>query len=57
MPIMTLVMDFSPHAATVMSQSLMCGGVLAGTLLNVCRRHPFADRPLVDLDLVSSHYV
>lgn len=51
-PIMTLVMGFPPHAATVMSQSLMCGGVLAGTLLNLCQRHPFADRPLVDLDLV-----
>ncbi|KAL8453343.1 hypothetical protein Emag_001898 [Eimeria magna] len=51
-PVMTLVMGFSPHASTVMSQSLMCGGVLAGTLLNLCQRHPFADRPLVDLDLV-----
>lgn len=51
-PVMTLVMGFSPHASTVMSQSLMCGGVLAGTLLNLCRRHPLADRPLIDLDLV-----
>ncbi|XP_026191934.1 uncharacterized protein LOC34620104 [Cyclospora cayetanensis] len=51
-PIMSLVMDFSPQAAAVMSQSLMCGGVLAGTLLNLCRRHPFANRPLIDLDLV-----
>ncbi|KAL8425997.1 hypothetical protein Efla_001915 [Eimeria flavescens] len=50
-PVMTLVMDFSPHTSTVMSQALMCGGVLAGTLLNLCQRHPFADRPLVDLDL------
>ncbi|KAL8429956.1 hypothetical protein ACSSS7_006228 [Eimeria intestinalis] len=52
-PVMTLVMGFSPHASTVMSQSLMCGGVLAGTLLNLCQRHPFTDRPLVDLDLMA----
>ncbi|OEH78725.1 sulfite exporter protein [Cyclospora cayetanensis] len=56
-PIMSLVMDFSPQAAAVMSQSLMCGGVLAGTLLNLCRRHPFANRPLIDLDLVSLRHI
>lgn len=51
-PVLTLVMDFSPHTATAMSQALMCGGVLAGTILNLARRHPETDGPLIDLDLV-----
>lgn len=52
-PVMTLVMGFTTHEATVTAQSLMFGGVLAGTLLHLPRRHVCANRPLIDLDLVS----
>ncbi|CBZ52252.1 hypothetical protein NCLIV_020390 [Neospora caninum Liverpool] len=51
-PIMILVMGFTVYEATATSQALMFGGSLAGTCLNLFRRHPFADRPAIDLDLV-----
>nr|CEL73681.1 TPA: hypothetical protein BN1205_044080 [Toxoplasma gondii VEG] len=51
-PIMILVMGFTVYEATATSQALMFGGSLAGTSLNLFRRHPYADRPAIDLDLV-----
>ncbi|KAL8271673.1 hypothetical protein Esti_004386 [Eimeria stiedai] len=52
-PIMTLVMGLSTHEATVASQALMSGGVLAGTLLNISKHHPLSPhRPLIDMNLV-----
>ncbi|OEH79357.1 hypothetical protein cyc_03213 [Cyclospora cayetanensis] len=54
-PLMTLIMGFSAHEATVTSQALMSGGVLAGTLLGLRRSHPeIPHRPLIDMDLLST---
>ncbi|PFH31049.1 hypothetical protein BESB_033220 [Besnoitia besnoiti] len=51
-PVMILVMGFTVYEATATSQALMFGGSLAGTCLNLFRRHPRFDRPAIDLDLV-----
>ncbi len=51
-PIYILVMDFSPKHAIPLSNITILGGALANTILNVPKRHPLADRPLVDWDLI-----
>ena len=51
-PIYILVMDFSPKHAIPLSNITVFGGAVANTLLNVRKRHPLADRPLVDWDLI-----
>eukprot|EP00922_Rhytidocystis_sp_ex-Travisia-forbesii_P013579 GHVS01020325.1.p1 GENE.GHVS01020325.1~~GHVS01020325.1.p1 ORF type:complete len:752 (+),score=120.61 GHVS01020325.1:79-2256(+) len=52
-PILILVMGFTAHTATALSQSLMVGGALAALLLNSLSRHPTNwDRPLIDVDKV-----
>lgn len=51
-PIYILVMGFSPKHAIPLSNITVLGGSLANTVLNVRKRHPLADRPLIDWDLI-----
>lgn len=51
-PIYILVMGFSPKHAIPLSNVTVLGGAVANTVLNVRKRHPLADRPLVDWDLI-----
>ena len=51
-PIYCLVMGFSPKHAIPLSNITVFGGSVANTLLNARKRHPLADRPLVDWDLI-----
>jgi hypothetical protein len=51
-PIYILVMGFSPKHAIPLSNITVLGGAMANMILNVQKRHPMADRPLVDWDLI-----
>ena len=51
-PIYTLVFGFSPKHAIPLSNVTVLGGAMANTLLNWPKRHPLADRPLMDWDLI-----
>lgn len=51
-PIYILVMGFSPKHAIPLSNITVLGGAMANMLLNTRKRHPLADRPLVDWDLI-----
>jgi len=51
-PIYILIMEFSPKHAIPLSNITVFGGAIANTILNVRKRHPLADRPLVDWDLI-----
>jgi uncharacterized membrane protein YfcA len=51
-PIYILVMGFTPKHAIPLSNVTVFGGAIANTLLNNRKRHPLADRPLVDWDLI-----
>lgn len=51
-PIYILVMEFSPKHAIPLSNITVFGGAIANTILNTSKRHPLADRPLVDWDLI-----
>ncbi|KAL7449155.1 hypothetical protein ACHAWC_001245 [Mediolabrus comicus] len=51
-PIYILIMKFSPKHAIPLSNITVFGGAVANTILNVRKRHPLADRPLVDWDLI-----
>jgi uncharacterized membrane protein YfcA len=45
-------MGFSPKHAIPLSNVTVLGGAVANTILNTRKRHPLADRPLVDWDLI-----
>jgi uncharacterized membrane protein YfcA len=51
-PIYILILHFSPKEAIALSSVTIFGGAVANMLVNSQKRHPFADRPLVDWDLV-----
>ena len=51
-PIYILILGFSPKYAIPLSNVTVFGGALANTLLNWRKRHPLADRPLIDWDLI-----
>jgi uncharacterized membrane protein YfcA len=51
-PIYILIMEFSPKHAIPLSNITVFGGAIANTILNIRKRHPLADRPLVDWDLI-----
>lgn len=51
-PIYCLVMGFSPKHAIPLSNVTVFGGAIANTISNVKKRHPNANRPLVDWDLI-----
>lgn len=51
-PLGALLLRFDPKPATGLSQASIFGASLAGLLLNSMARHPIADRPLIDVDMV-----
>eukprot|EP00804_Cyclotella_cryptica_P022976 CCRYP_014995-RB/>CCRYP_014995-RB protein AED:0.21 eAED:0.21 QI:76/1/1/1/1/1/3/81/595 len=51
-PIYILVMGFLPKHAIPLSNVTVFGGAVANTVINVRKRHPDADRPLIDWDLI-----
>mmetsp|Transcript_17478 Transcript_17478/g.35935 ORF Transcript_17478/g.35935 Transcript_17478/m.35935 type:complete len:540 (+) Transcript_17478:71-1690(+) len=51
-PIYILVMGFSPKHGIPLSNVTVFGGSLANMILNTQKRHPLADRPLIDWDLI-----
>lgn len=51
-PIYILIFGFSPKHAIPLSNITVFGGAIANTYLNTKKRHPLADRPLVDWDLI-----
>jgi len=51
-PIYTLVLNFTPKNAIPLANVSVFGGAVANVLLNLSKRHPDVDRPLVDWDLI-----
>lgn len=51
-PIYILVMHFSPKHAIPLSNVTVFGGAVMNYAMNLSKRHPSADRPLVDWDLI-----
>lgn len=51
-PIYILVMGFPTKMAIPLSNVTIFGGAAVNMMLNVQKRHPHADRPLVDWDLI-----
>lgn len=51
-PTYILVMGFTAKEAIPLSNVTVLGGAIANTILNVRKRHPHANRPLVDWDLI-----
>lgn len=51
-PIYVLVMGFTPKRAIPLSNVTVLGGSIANTILNARKRHPSADRPLIDWDFI-----
>ena len=51
-PIYILVLGFMPKHAIPLSNVTVFGGAVANTIRNVRQRHPNADRPLIDWDLI-----
>ena len=51
-PVYIIVMRFTPKHAIALSNVTIFGGACANTYLNTQKRHPRADRPLVDWDLI-----
>ena len=51
-PLLILVYGFSPKFAIPLSNFTIVGSSITNMILNVPKRHPNADRPLVDWDLI-----
>ncbi|CAM9892090.1 unnamed protein product [Ascophyllum nodosum] len=51
-PLYILVMGFDPKHAIPLSNITIFGGAITNTVLNLSKRHPNADRPLVDWDVI-----
>lgn len=51
-PVFVLVMRFHPKYAIPLSNITIFGGAITNVALNMSKRHPSADRPLVDWDLI-----
>lgn len=51
-PIYILILGFMPKHAIPLSNVTVFGGAIANTLRNSRKRHPAADRPLIDWDLI-----
>jgi len=52
MPIYILILEFPVKRAIPLVNVTVFGGAIANTILNVPKRHPLIDRPLVDWDLI-----
>jgi uncharacterized membrane protein YfcA len=51
-PTYILILQFPAKHAIPLSNVTVFGGAVANTALNVKKRHPLADRPLIDWDLI-----
>lgn len=51
-PLFILVFNFGPKHAVALSNFSILATSLTNMLINIPKRHPFADRPLVDWDLI-----
>eukprot|EP01038_Epipyxis_sp_PR26KG_P005986 gene5986-8243_t len=51
-PLLILVYDFSPKHAIALSNFCIVGSSITNMWMNLYKRHPDADRPLVDWDLI-----
>lgn len=51
-PLLILVFQFHPKFAIALSNFTIFGSAITNTTLNFPKRHPMADRPLVDWDLI-----
>lgn len=51
-PIYILVMGFSPKHGIPLSNVTVFGGACANMVLNIRKRHPLTDRPLINWDLI-----
>lgn len=51
-PVFILIMGLQPKVAIPVGAMTVFGGSIASTAMNWTRRHPLADRPLIDWDLV-----
>lgn len=51
-PVYIIVMQLPPRIAIPLSAITVMGGALASTLVNIRRRHPIADRPIIDWDIM-----
>lgn len=51
-PVYILVLHFDPKHAVPLSNITIFGGAITNAFLNSKKRHPIADRPLVDWDLI-----
>ena len=52
MPLLILIFEFSPKYAIPLSNFTILGASITNMYLNLPKRHPEADRPLVDWDLI-----
>lgn len=52
LPTFIVAVGLPPRFAFPLSSVTVLGGSLAGLLLNLNRRHPLADRPIIDWDLI-----
>lgn len=51
-PIYIIVLGLAPRIAIPLGSVTALGGSMAGLLLNLKKRHPLADRPVIDWDLI-----
>lgn len=51
-PIYIIATQLNPKQAIPLGAITVLGGSLAGLILNLRRRHPLADRPIIDWDLI-----
>jgi uncharacterized membrane protein YfcA len=51
-PVFILIMGLQPKVAIPIGAATVLGGAIGSTVMNVARRHPLADRPIIDWDLV-----
>ena len=51
-PIYIIATGLTPKQAIPLGSVTVLGGSLAGIMLNLRRRHPLADRPIIDWDLI-----
>jgi len=51
-PTYIFVLGFSPHLAIPLSNATILGSSLANCILNAKKRHPTANRPLIDWDIM-----
>ena len=52
-PLYVLVGQFAPKEAVPLSNITILGGAIANVGFNFWKRHPFADRPRIDFDIVN----